>query len=107
MCVYTIISASLFARAREREVESTRAFTEIECESEGIHTRASDSLLFSEREREKEIRNERKRERVWMRERERGGEEETFFFSLLFRPHQKTKKRKKKAKRRRFVSLLT
>ena len=65
LCVYTRSSRHLSSRAqeREREVESTRAFTESECESEGIHTRASDSLLFSKRERERDPKREKERER--------------------------------------------
>jgi len=61
LCVYIRSSRHLSSRAqeREREVESTRAFTESECESEGIHTRASDSLLFSERERSETRERER------------------------------------------------
>ena len=59
MCVYTIISASLFARARERErereAESTRACVHRENVKARECVRAIedvrlDSLLFSERE---------------------------------------------------------
>ena len=92
--MYTRSSRHLSSRAqeREREVESTRAFTESECESEGIHTRASDSLLFSKRERERDPKREKERERERRRRRRRN----FLLFASFFRP-SKTKKKEEES----------
>ena len=99
--MYDHLGISSRARAQERERERERGRVNACVHRENVrareYTRAIedvrlDSLLFSEREREREF------------GRERGGEEdETFFFSLLFRP--RTKRGRERAKRRRFVSL--
>jgi len=92
VCVYTIISASLFARARERERGRVNACVHREWMWERRNSHAREWFVAILKEREREIRNERKRERERRRRRRRN-----FLLFASFFDRQK----------RRFVSLLT